>query len=527
MYDRRQFLKLLLASSMVPLLGSGCRSASSDVVTGGDRKRPNVLILLFDTLSARHMSLHDYARATTPNLDRFAERATVYHAHRAAGNFTTPGTASLLTGTYPWQHRAFHRGGALEERYAGRSLFDAFPAIHQKVYYLHNVWANLLMHPFLHDTDLYAPPERGALLDYGFPDRMLSGDFEAAHRAFSDLLFQGIDIPASLFLGLGNDLRTRLGTSRNFEKYRDLYPRGLPTQNLYLYFLVEEMIDAVMDLLRSASRPFLAYFHLFPPHEPYRPRREFVGIFEDGWAPVTKEMHPHFAAQHPQDELNTLRTWYDEYIAHTDAEFGRLYRFIEDLGLLENTYVVITSDHGQLFERGVHGHLTELLYEPVIHVPLLISRPGQREREDVYTPTNCVDLLPTILQALGQPIPEWCDGQPLPGLGGTVGTERAIYALEAKRNAAHHRLHVGTMALIRDRHKLIHYFGYPEAEDYYELYDLENDPEELENLYPLQTSLAADLRDELQAKLAEINSNEPRSHRDGSGPQLSHRPFDG
>jgi arylsulfatase A-like enzyme len=282
-------------------------------------------------------------------------------------------------------------------------------------------------------------------------------------------------------------------------------------QNLYLYFLLEEMMDTVMDLLGSAPKPFLGYFHLFPPHEPYHPRREFAGMFEDGWAPVTKEPHPQFSAGHSQAELNVLRTWYDEYLAHTDAEFGRLYRFLEDSGALENTYVVLTSDHGQLFERGIHGHITQLLYEPLLHIPLLISRPGQQEREDVYAPTICVDLLPSLLHAVGGPMPPWCDGQLLPGLGGTADAERAIYALEAKQNAAYGPLQIGTMALIRGRHKLIHYFGYPAVQDQYELYDLEEDPEELDDLYPLQMPLAADLQEEMQAKLAEVNSIDPGS----------------
>ena len=65
--------------------------------------------------------------------------------------------------------------------------------------------------------------------------------------------------------------------------------------------------------------------------------------------------------------------------------------------MLDDTYVIVTSDHGEMFERGIRGHVTPTLYEPVIRVPLLIAKPGQREREDVYAPTSCVDLLPTLL----------------------------------------------------------------------------------------------------------------------------------
>ncbi len=66
-----------------------------------------MVVIVFDAFSAYNISLYGYQRETTPNIARWAERAVVYHNHNAGGNFTIPGTASLLTGTYPWTHRAF------------------------------------------------------------------------------------------------------------------------------------------------------------------------------------------------------------------------------------------------------------------------------------------------------------------------------------------------------------------------------------------------------------------------------------
>ncbi|MBK9781637.1 MAG: sulfatase-like hydrolase/transferase [Anaerolineales bacterium] len=70
----------------------------------GNKK--NVLIIVFDAMSAYNLSLYGYDRETTPNLARLSKRATVFHNHFAGGNFTTPGTASILTGSLPWTHRA-------------------------------------------------------------------------------------------------------------------------------------------------------------------------------------------------------------------------------------------------------------------------------------------------------------------------------------------------------------------------------------------------------------------------------------
>jgi choline-sulfatase len=164
--------------------------------------------------------------------------------------------------------------------------------------------------------------------------------------------------------------------------------------------------------------------------------------------------------------------------------------------------VIITSDHGQLFERGIHGHLTATLYDPVIQVPMLISRPGNKQRQDVYSPTSCVDLVPTLLHLAGKSIPDWCEGRILPSFGNSLSDPaRWIYALEAKSNPKTGPLEKYTAAMIGEQYKLISYFGYGRLQEVYELYDLYNDPEERQNLSKKEPRLLADLKGELAATL--------------------------
>ncbi len=80
--------------------------------------------------------------------------------------------------------------------------------------------------------------------------------------------------------------------------------------------------------------------------------------------------------------------------------------------------MIVTSDHGELFERGELGHATALMYAPVTHIPLLISAPKQQARSDFHSVTSNVDLLPTLLNIAGKEIPEWVEGKILPGFGG-------------------------------------------------------------------------------------------------------------
>jgi len=133
-------------------------------------------------------------------------------------------------------------------------------------------------------------------------------------------------------------------------------------------------------------------------------------MFRDGWAPVSKPSHV-FSDGYSEKDLQSKRRWYDEYIAYVDAEFGRLIESLELQGVLENTHIIVTSDHGEMFERGILEHITPTLFEPIARVPLVIHRPGQEKREDVYTLTSAVDLLPTVNSIMGQSPPEWSDGE--------------------------------------------------------------------------------------------------------------------
>src|SRR5690242_2896982 len=103
---RRDFLKISAAiSAGASLAQFPFAFPSLQVQKGADAR--NIIILLFDAMSARNLSLYGYQRETTPNFARLAARSTVYHSHYSAGNFTSPGTATTLTGMYPWKHRAF------------------------------------------------------------------------------------------------------------------------------------------------------------------------------------------------------------------------------------------------------------------------------------------------------------------------------------------------------------------------------------------------------------------------------------
>ncbi len=171
--------------------------------------------------------------------------------------------------------------------------------------------------------------------------------------------------------------------------------------------------------------------------------------------------------------------------------------------MLEKSYFILTSDHGELFERGELGHSTPLLFEPLLHIPLVIASPGQKRRIDIRTPTSSIDLFPTLLAIAGVEVPTPTAGQVLP-LGNREGDHsRDIWALEAKNNSTFGPLKQATLALYRGNSKLVYYHGYKNYKDQFEFYDLDIDPDELENRYPTDPA-AAEMQAKLEAQLNKI-----------------------
>jgi arylsulfatase A-like enzyme len=268
-----------------------------------------------------------------------------------------------------------------------------------------------------------------------------------------------------------------------------------------LIFRLEQAVDWLQALLKQNRAPILGYFHFYPPHRPYNTRREFVDLFKDGWSPPPKPEH-FFTKGHTQDELNHRRRLYDEYVSYADAEFGRLYDFMDRQGYLENSHLILTSDHGEMFERGILAHITPAMYEPVLRVPLIISRPGSTTRVDVHAPTSSVDLLPTLAVLGGVQVPEWTEGRILtPFSGALPDAGRHIFSVEAKENPILAPLNKASIALMKDEYKLIHYRGYEDLPDAYELYNVVADPEEMVDLYSKQTAVAEHMRHELKTRL--------------------------
>ncbi len=513
-FNRRDFLKLagllpasLATSQLVKTLGLP-RSLQS-----GPK---NVLVVVFDAFSAHNISLYGYPRETMPNLSKLADRAIVYHNHFAGGNFTTPGTASLLTGTLPWTHRAFTLNTTVDVPFADKTVFHAFQDYY-RIAYSHNNVVNTLLNQFRADLDELVPRTQLYLTSDGAVSSLFKNDDDIGSVSWTRIMKKGdAGYAYSLFFSRLYELLQ----ANQLKNLKSLFPRGFPGINGDNYFLLEQAIDWLGDRLKKIPQPFMGYFHFLPPHYPYRTRKEFYGRFRnDGFKPVDKPVDI-FSLDKSTDAATSDTTGvsiqedrenYDEFILYIDHEFGRLFDSLESSGLLKNTWVVVTADHGELFERGIEGHSTAVLFQPVVHIPLLIFEPGRTTRLDVTTPTSAVDVMPTLLHVIGQQAADWAEGILLPPFGEvSPNPDRSIYTVQARGTEKHAPIQQATVMLTKGKYKLVYYFGYKRLEptgERFELYDLEADPEELNNLFITQSAVSTEMLQEIKSKLAEENKS--------------------
>lgn len=498
--SRRDFLKLAGLASLGMVVPPAIKQIGGSLQ--GDKK--NVIILVFDALSAYNVSLYGYERETMPNLARLAKRATVFHNHYAGGNYTTPGTASLLTGALPWSHRAIGFNDPAIPEFTDKSIFHTFDDYH-RVAYSHNTLVNTLFKQFVGDISEYVPQDRLFLFNDSFIRSFLGNDEDTATVGWARAMKRTEGFSYSLFL------------SQLYEKLRDntvadaasLYPLGLPNINNDNYFTLEQGVDWLAERLNELPRPFMGYFHFLPPHFPYKPHKDFIGAFSnDSFQPVLKP-EDLFTEGRSDEFLMKWRNVYDEFVLHVDSEFGRLFDEMEKSGILDDTWLVLTSDHGEMFERGIWAHSTPTFYQPVIRVPMLIFEPGSQTGRDVFEKTSAVDIMPTLLHLTGHTIPDWVEGKILPPYADEVlQPERPIYAVNARRNKPTAPLTEVTVMQVQGDYKLVYYLGYNEygaGDETILLFDIKNDPEELTDLSQSKPETAAEMLNIVKASLKEKN----------------------
>jgi arylsulfatase A-like enzyme len=258
-------------------------------------------------------------------------------------------------------------------------------------------------------------------------------------------------------------------------------------------------------LEEHADEPFFLYLHSVDPHDPYAPVYPYNQLDEGYVGQIDGSLNQirYLEAQKPQlsaRDLAHLEALYDGEIKYNDYHIGLLLDKLERLGILDNTLVIVTSDHGEEFlEHGSYRH-GKNLYEFMIRVPLVMRLPdkipaGRRVSSIVQT----IDMMPTILDLVGSEIPPQIQGRSLVPL--INGEARAVNDIAYVERSDEDTLHV-FLSAITDQHKIITYpKGYHNLYNRHgfdkELFDLRSDPGEYDNLSKKEPQLTAKFEEKL------------------------------
>ncbi len=257
----------------------------------------------------------------------------------------------------------------------------------------------------------------------------------------------------------------KLGFDQGFDTYDiSALDKGSPHRTATSQEVTDKALATIEG--RDPARPWLLWAHYFDPHSEY----------------LAHEGHDFGAT--PMDR-------YDSELAFTDEHVGRLLDTLRKRGDLDNTWIVLTADHGEEFrDHGGTQHSGEL-YEELVHVPLLIVGPGVQPQRVPAVVRNS-DLAPTLLSLLGVPAPEAFTGQAIPlEQGRFTPLDRPVY-LEVERHGDKRGLIEGSLKVIRDLET-----------GNVQLFDLGTDPEELTNLASRFPVVAEQMLDRLDSHFAQ------------------------
>jgi arylsulfatase A-like enzyme len=326
----------------------------------------NVLILCLDTLRVDHVGAYGYERDTTPNIDRIADNGSKFLKAYAPSGWTVPSTHSMLTSLNPSEHGA---GVAGEIKFLDEGNVTD---VHENVTSIAQM-----------------------LKGKGFRTGLFS-----ANPYLRGRIQRGFDYAVALRQDAGK--------------------------------LTDKVVDWLQDDL---SEPFFAHIQYIDVHFPIEPPEKYARMYRPE-EPLPEKYNPSMWAfrkltdrSDPDFQLFKKHkiAIYDGALRYIDDQIGRILELLESNELLDNTLIVVTSDHGEEFwdhaeigrEMGGDprkiwgiGH-GQSLFQELLHVPLIFSGPGIQKQVN-ECPSGLIDLPPTILEYLKLPVPSFMRGRVLP-----------------------------------------------------------------------------------------------------------------
>ncbi len=376
-----------------------------------------ILFITLDQWRGDCFSALGHPIVKTPNIDRIAKLGTIFKNHFANAAPCGPSRACLYTGTYLHKNRSVANGTPLSDEFTNFAKIARAEGYDPVLF----GYTDTSVDP----TNL--PKDDSRLFSY---EGVLPGLKPVVHDPFEAgslewgkwLSASGVDVPS-----FPRDLYQPDPTFKSAKTRPDTYaPTQFAIEQSESAFLVEKIIEYISQ---RDNEDFFIHASFIRPHPPRRNpygfhdfvEMEDVDPFLGATTPQQEaKVHPltelalgvDFLT--PKDEADRLqkRATYYGSIAEVDLHIGTLIDFLESQGLLEETYIILTADHGD--QNGDH-HLFEKLgfYDESFHIPLIVAGPGFQRDKTRKEFTEAVDVLPTICEIIEAPIPTQCYGNSL------------------------------------------------------------------------------------------------------------------
>jgi len=437
--------------------------------------KPNILLITMDATRADHLSCYGYERQTTPNLDAFSPEGVLYKNAYATAPWTLSSHASMFTGKYPTRHGA-----------------NFNPDSFQIAKYFESQKGQQFDMSDLNTRSIFKLSEENITLAEILSERgyrtagIIGGPFTASIFG----LAQGFDYYDEKFLDVEKDTSFSL-----IYQLVDLFfsLKDFIAQHGYsaVKRSASQLNEAAFQWLeKNHEQPFFLFINYFDAHTPYIPPPPYDGYFgktdkgiiahhnsRTDSSYVTAESVLMFAViagshQLTFEEKELFVSRYDGEIRYLDHCLGLLLEKLKALKVYDNTLIIITSDHGEAFgEHSLVSH-GRTLYEELLRVPLVIKYPSTDPRRGmVEKQVSLVDLFSTILSCPDYPVPSGIDG------GILAKSDHPIIAEWYYKWWDPEKYKRNLRAVYRQKEKYIR-----ASHGLNELYDLEKDPGEKENL---------------------------------------------
>jgi arylsulfatase A-like enzyme len=412
--SRRRFLQAGAAGAagVAALSAAGCSMEES-----GAAGRPNMLLVIIDSLRPDHVGAYGSPQVRTPNVDALANRGLRLNRAFPEAMVTIPARRSIFTCRRIFPFRNFVPNPELGQSPGWLPIEDpsrTFTSVlRDEGYWVAQVSDN----PHLGFTNAYEPFRKS--FDHWTSVLGQSGFYKPPHT-----------VP-------WREVRRWLPPQLRDDRY-------LPGMRKYLAntgagrdeeeTCAARVFKTAADLLEEArvKQPFALTVDSFDPHEPWSPPRKYIDMYGDPdyRGPEIGVTEYGFARYFTDEQLRRLHAIYAAEVTMTDRWLGHFMRRFYELGLQKNTVIVLLSDHGYLLgERGYTGKVPSQLHPELAQVPFIIVHPERRAAGEVSTYfASTHDVGPTLLSMAGLDPPRWMEGVDLsPLLAGRKPGQRREY----------------------------------------------------------------------------------------------------